>query len=75
MTQVVKNQLASAGEAGLGRPPGERNVNPLQYFLPGKSPGQRSLAGYSSWGYKESDMTEHAYTAPCYTYQPRIKLL
>ena len=27
-------------------------------FLPGKSPGQRSLAGYSSWGPKESDTTE-----------------
>ena len=28
-------------------------------FLPGKSQGQRSLAGYSPWGCKESDMTEH----------------
>ena len=30
------------------------------YFsiLPGKSPGQRSLAGYSPWGHKELDMTE-----------------
>ena len=27
-------------------------------FLPGKSHGQRSLAGYSLWGCKESDMTE-----------------
>ena len=27
-------------------------------FLPGKSHGQRSLAGYSPWGLKESDMTE-----------------
>ena len=26
-------------------------------FLPGKSHGQRSLAGYSPWGHKESDMT------------------
>ena len=24
--------------------------------------GQRSLAGYSPWGHKESDMTEHAYS-------------
>ena len=29
-------------------------------FLPGKFHGQRSLAGYSLWGHKESDMTEHA---------------
>ena len=26
--------------------------------LPGESHGQRSLAGYSPWGHKESDMTE-----------------
>jgi len=28
-------------------------------FLGGKSLGQRKLAGYSPWGHKESDMTEH----------------
>ena len=27
-------------------------------FLPGESPGQRSLVGYSPWGHKESDTTE-----------------
>ena len=27
-------------------------------FLPGKSHGQRSLAGYSPWGGKESNTTE-----------------
>ena len=27
-------------------------------FLPGESHGQRSLAVYSAWGHKESDMTE-----------------
>ena len=27
-------------------------------FLPGESHGQRSLAGYSSWGPKKLDMTE-----------------
>ena len=26
--------------------------------MPGESHGQRSLAGYSPWGHKESDMTE-----------------
>ena len=31
-------------------------------FWPGKSHGQRSLAGCSPWDHKESDMTEHAYT-------------
>ena len=28
-------------------------------YLPGKSHGQRSLVGYSPWGHKELDMTEH----------------
>ena len=27
-------------------------------FLPGKSEGQRSLVGYSSWGHKELDTIE-----------------
>ena len=31
---------------------------PTLVFLPGESHGQRSLAGYSSWGHKESDTTE-----------------
>ena len=31
---------------------------PTTVFLPGKSHGQRSLAGYSLWDRKESDMTE-----------------
>ena len=29
--------------------------------LPGKFHGQRSLVGYSPWGRKESDMTEHTH--------------
>ena len=32
---------------------------PAPVFLFGKFHGQRSLAGYSPWGYRESDMTEH----------------
>ena len=28
-------------------------------FLPRESHGQRSLAGYSPWGHKELDTTEH----------------
>ena len=35
-----------------------RKWQPIPVFLPGKSHGQRSLAGYSPWGCKESDMTE-----------------
>ena len=32
--------------------PGEGNGNPLPVFLPGKSQGQRSLAGHNSWGHR-----------------------
>ena len=59
---VVKNPPANAGNSGFihgsGRSPGEGNGNPLPVSLPGKSHGQRSLAGYSIRGCKESDTTE-----------------
>ena len=32
--------------------------HPTPVLLPGESHGQMSLAGYSPWGHKESDMTE-----------------
>ena len=32
-------------------------------FLHGEFHGQRSLAGYSPWGHKESDMSEVTYNA------------
>ena len=35
-----------------------RKWQPTPVPLPGKSPGQRSLVGYSPWGCKESDTTE-----------------
>ena len=35
-----------------------KEQQPIPVFLPGKFHGQRSLAGYSSWGQKESDTTE-----------------
>ena len=37
--------------------PLEEEMATTPAFLPGKSHGQRSLSGYSSWGHKESDMT------------------
>ena len=33
--------------------------------MPRESHGQSSLAGYSPWGHKESDMTEVTYTHAC----------
>ena len=44
---------------GLGRSPGAGHGNPLQCSCLNNLHGQRSLEGYSPWGRKESDMTEH----------------
>ena len=38
--------------------PWRREWQPTPVFLPRKSHGQRSLAGYSPWGHTESGMTE-----------------
>jgi len=38
--------------------PLEEKMQPTPLLLPGESHGQRSLAGYSTWGHKKSDMTE-----------------
>ena len=43
---------------GLGRSPREGHGNPLQYSYLENPHEQRSLAGYSARGHKESDMTE-----------------
>ena len=43
---------------GLGRSLGGGHGNPLQYSCLENPHEQRSLAGYSQWGHKESDMTE-----------------
>ena len=42
----------------VGKIPWKKAWPPTPVFLPGESHGQRSLAGYSPWGRKESDMTE-----------------
>ena len=42
----------------VGKIPWRRKWQPTPVFLPGESQKRRSLAGYSPWGCKESDMTE-----------------
>ena len=46
----------------VGKIPGRRKWQPTPVFLPGKSRGQRSLAGYSPEVAKESDVPEHTRT-------------
>ena len=61
VTQMVKN-LPAMQEPGFNpwvrKIPWRRKWQPTPVFLLAKSHEQRSLAGYSSWGYKESDTTE-----------------
>ena len=52
---------------GLGRFPGGGYGNPLQHSGLENPLGQRSLAGCSPWGHKESDTTERLSTAHSYT--------
>ena len=46
------------GSSLVGKIPWSRVCNPLQYSCLENPPEQRSLAGYSPWGHKESDTTE-----------------
>ena len=46
--------------AGVSKIRWKRPQQPAPAFLPGEPHGQRSLAGYSPQGHKESDKTEHA---------------
>ena len=61
-----KASTYSAGDLSLipaaGGFPWRRKWQPTPVFLPGKSHGQRSLAGYSPWGRKESDTTERLHS-------------
>ena len=61
-----KESACNMGDLGLiprlGRSPGGGHGNPLQSSCLENPHGQRSLAGYSPWGCKESDMTEQLST-------------
>ena len=65
VAQMVKNLTAmqETWVRSLGwENPLEEGMQPTPIFLPGESHGQRSLVGYSPWGYEESDTTEHTQT-------------
>ena len=70
----VKNPPANARDMRDRFDPWVRKIpwrnakQPTPAFLPGESHGQRSLAGYSRQGCKESDtteMTQHSMDHPC----------
>ena len=63
---MVKESTCKSGDTGdmgsipASGDPRRRKWQPTPVFLPGKSHGQRSLVGYSLWGLKELDVTEHS---------------
>ena len=63
-SSVIKNMPSNVGDAGdtslilgSGRSPGRGNDDLFQYSCLKKSHGQRSLAGYSPWDLKESQLS------------------
>ena len=74
MAPVIKNPPANVGDVrdtdsipGSGRSPGDGDGNPFQYSCLENPMDKRSLLGYSPWGGKELDTTEHLrmYTPSC----------
>ena len=62
---MIKNVSFNAGDIRnfrfdpwVGKIPWRRAWQPTPVFLPRESHEQRSLAGYSPWGSKETDMTQ-----------------
>jgi len=43
----------------IGKIPLSKKWQPTPVFLPEKFHGQRSLVGFSPWGHRELDTTEH----------------
>ena len=58
---AVRRQKRHGFDPWIQKIPGRRKWQPTPVFLPGKPHGQRSLVGYSAWGPKELDMTEHTH--------------
>ena len=62
---MVKNLPANAGDirdlgliSGSGRSPGGGHGNSPQYSCLENPQGEKTLAGYSQWGWKELNTTE-----------------
>ena len=53
------NNMEDLGSTRVGKIPWRKAWQSAPVFLPGESNRQKNLVGYSPWGHKESDMTEH----------------
>ena len=79
LTLMVQNPPVSAGDVKRhGFNPWVRKIlwkrkwQPTSVFLPGKSHGQRNLAGYSPWGRKQLDMRNPPGSSVRRIFQARI---
>ena len=86
--QRISRSAGDTGELGfdpwVGKDSWRRKWQHTPVFLPRKSHGQKSPVGYSPWGCKESDTTEHGIKINLYfkkggyyedlTYQNKSKL-
>ena len=71
VAQTVKRLPTMEADPWVGKICWRRKWQPTPALLPGKSPGWRSLAGYSPWGHEESDTTEQV---PFTALNPRLHL-
>ena len=65
LDNILKSRDYFANKDPFGQSYGfcrRRQWHPTPVLLPGKPHGRRSLVGYSPWGCKELDMTEHVPT-------------
>ena len=65
--QCTRCKRGSLFDPWVRKIPWRRKWKPTPSFLPREFHGQRSLVGYSPWGCKESDVTEHTYTVGRYS--------
>ena len=70
---MQETQVRSQGQ--VEKIPWRREWQPTPIFLPGEFHGQRSLAGYSPWGCKESDTTELQTLSFTFRYVDAITLI
>ena len=73
---MVKNPPARCGfDPWVKKIPRKGGWQPTLVFLPGEFHGQRSLEGYSSWGHRESNTTEHACICMINIYRQTLEVL
>ena len=62
MTKNLPEMRETGLDPCVGKIPWKMEWQPTPVFLPGESCRWRKLEGYSPWGCKESNMTEHAHS-------------